>query len=393
MNNKAPSSVHCVGCTKLFKRLSTHIAQNAGCAAHYNCGHTSTAHKESARTPTLLNDRNFLREAASSTCLNYRSSSSRCGLQPVRKSVIVGDNNKLNVNEVNNDFVVDGDDDNFIAFADNDPDIPIDQDVLENEEDTECQADHSVFDSYKKLLKLRSNPLGLERFSREEKVQIELLQLLRDLKAPLKAFSVVLNWAAKSNASGHVFKEGCQPSCEKVMRNLFERCNMNGLIPKEKQLYLTYSQRAVSVVYFDASEVFMLLLSSPTLNKDECFLFDDTNNPFVAPSGRLSHVGSINTGCCYRKTYKALVKNKGADIILPSILAMDKTHINMVGRLQMEPITISHGLLKHTVRCQAIAMRILGYINHSAPVHLPALSELDTKFNAPSGLPHRTEGC
>ncbi len=162
---------------------------------------------------------------------------------------------------------------------------------------------------------------------------------------------------------------------------------MNGLIPKEKQLYLPYSQRTVSVVYFDASEVITSLLSCPTLNKYECLLFDDAKNPFVAPSGRLSHAGDISTGRCYRKTYKALVKNKGVDIILSSILAMDKTHINMAGRLLMEPITISHGLLKHTVRRQAIAMRILGYINHSAPAHLPALSELDTEFNAPSGLP------
>jgi hypothetical protein len=271
MNNKAMLSVHCVGCTKLFKRLSTHLAQNAGCAAHYYCGHTSTAHNESATTPIIPNNSNFLREATSSTCLNLRSSSSHCGLLPVRKCVIVGDN-KLrvrNVNEVNDDFVVDGDD-NFVAFEDNHPDVPVDHDVLENEED-KCQADHSVFDSYEKLLKLRSNPLGLERFSREERVQIELLQLLRDLKAPLKAFSVVLNWAAKSNASGHVFKEGYQPCREKVMRNLFEGYNMNGLIPKEKQLYLPNSQRTVSVVYLDASEVFTSLLSCPTLNTDECF--------------------------------------------------------------------------------------------------------------------------
>ncbi len=38
---------------------------------------------------TLLNDRNFLREATSSTCLNLTSSLSRCGLPPVRKSEIV----------------------------------------------------------------------------------------------------------------------------------------------------------------------------------------------------------------------------------------------------------------------------------------------------------------
>jgi hypothetical protein len=176
MFNKTPSSVHCIGCTKLFKRLSTHLAQNAGCAARYYCGHTSTAHKESATTPTILNDRNYLREeATSSTCLNLRSSLSRCGLPQVRKSVIVGDNNKLNVNEVDDDFVVDGDDDNFVAFGDNHPNVPIDQDALGNEEEDECQADHSVFNSYEKLLKLQSDSLGLERFSREEKVQIELL--------------------------------------------------------------------------------------------------------------------------------------------------------------------------------------------------------------------------
>ncbi len=93
-----------------------------------------------------------------------------------------------------------------------------DQDVSESDKE-ECQADHSVLDLYEKLFKLRSNPFGLERFSREEKVQIELLQLLWDLNCPLKAFTLVLNWAAKSNASGQVFQEGCQPTCEKVMSN------------------------------------------------------------------------------------------------------------------------------------------------------------------------------
>ncbi len=54
--------------------------------------------------------------------------------------------------------------------------------------DDEVQADESVLRLYEELSLLRSNPLGLVRFSREEKVQIELLQLLPDLKAPLKSF-------------------------------------------------------------------------------------------------------------------------------------------------------------------------------------------------------------
>ena len=154
------------------------------------------------------------------------------------------------------------------------------------------------------------------------------------------------------------------------MKNLYERYNMNGLIPKEKQLYLPYSQMMVSVVYFDASDVFASLLSCPTLNQDENCLLDSAKDPFAAPSVKASHVRDINTGRCYRKTYKALIKEISVDILLPCIMAMDKTHIDMAGRLQMEPITLSHGLLKHAVHCLPIAMQILGYINHSSPAHL-----------------------
>ncbi len=120
------------------------------------------------------------------------------------------------------------------------------------------------------------------------------------------------------------------------------------------------------------------------------FLFNDQKDPFAAPLNRASHVGDINTGRCYQKSQRSLVKKKGVDIILPSILAMDKTHIDLGGWLQMEPITISHGLLKHSVRCLPIAMPILGYINHSTPAHLLSLADLDTKFNAPTGLPKGT---
>jgi hypothetical protein len=250
--------------------------------------------------------------------------------------------------------------------------------------DDEVQPDESVLRLYEELSLLRSNPLGLDRFTREEKVQIELLQLLTDLKAPLKSFSLILNWAAKSNESGHFFKVGCQPSREKVIRKLYQRYNMNGLIPKEKQLYLPYSKRTVSMVYFDAAEVFASLLSCPTLNRDEYFLFDDQKDPFAEPS-KSGDIGDINTGRCYQKTYNALVKKRDRDMILPSILAMDKTHIDLAGHLQMEPITISHGLLKHSMRSKPIAMRILGYINHSTPAHVPQPNANDTatNFNVP----------
>ncbi len=109
------------------------------------------------------------------------------------------------------------------------------------------------------------------------------------------------------------------------------------------------------MVYIDASEVFASLLSCPTLNKDELYVFHDKQDPFAEPCVA-SDLGDINTGRCYLKTYDALVKRKGVDMILPSILAMDKTQVDTYGRLQMEPITISHGLLKHSARSKPTAM-------------------------------------
>ena len=105
----------------------------------------------------------------------------RPALLRIRESAIAGDNEPHvgNVNEVDGNVVVD-DDDDFVpaSFDDDHPDVP--------SEEEEGHADHSVFELYEKLFKLRSNPLGLERFSLEEKVQIELLQLLRDLKVGSK---------------------------------------------------------------------------------------------------------------------------------------------------------------------------------------------------------------
>ena len=139
------------------------------------------------------------------------------------------------------------------------------------------------------------------------------------------------------------------------------------------------------MIFFDASEVFASLLSCPTLNQDKNYFFDCTKDPFVAPQ-TTSYVGDIHPGCCYRMTYEALIKKFGVDMLLPCIMAMDKTHIDMAGRLQMEPITILHGLLNHVVRRLPIAMRILGYINHSTPVHLPSASEHDSELNVPADL-------
>ena len=72
--------------------------------------------------------------------------------------------------------------------------------VSSNSEESEDESEDKeipggiILDLYKEMQELKLNPLGLDRFSGKEKVHIlELLQLLKELKAPLKACSGVLN--------------------------------------------------------------------------------------------------------------------------------------------------------------------------------------------------------
>jgi hypothetical protein len=85
---------------------------------------------------------------------------------------------------------------------------------------------------------------------------------------------------------------------------------MKGLIPKEKLFYLPYSRRTVLMIYFDAREIFASLLSFPLLNRDENCLFDSPEKDLFIGPPKSSIIGDINTGQCYQKTHKALVKTQ-----------------------------------------------------------------------------------
>jgi hypothetical protein len=56
------------------------------------------------------------------------------------------------------------------------------------------------------------------------------------------------------------------------------------------------------------------------------------------------------------KKYKALAKNKGGDIISPTVSTTDKTQVDTYGWMQMEPMIMSHSLLNHNVQSQHSAM-------------------------------------
>jgi len=208
------------------------------------------------------------------------------------------------------------------------------------------------------------NELPLNKFSIQEKVQVDLLRTLKQLKAPLKTFQEILNWSERAKHAGYRFTEG-KPTRKSLLAKLQAMTHLKDLQPQTKKLQLPHSKQTVEIVYFNAKAVMTSLLSCTQLNKDENYLFNG-ESPLTPPNPRPNYVGDLNTGVNYIQTYSRLIKNPQEEMLLPCILAMDKTHIDIYSRMQMEPLTISYGLMKRNIRSSPIAMRILGYINHQA---------------------------
>jgi hypothetical protein len=261
-------SVRCACCNAAFHRLASHLSWNAHCATFYDSlpsdmvnGVLDEVHRPD---DAYFHDEEGDTAGAGESRRNSRRASTVD--QPV---------------DDNNDFGMMSDGDVSVCSSSDES--------VDESEDKEI-PDGIILDLYEEMQELRSNPLGLDRFSGEEKVHIELLHLLKELKAPLKAFSGILNWAAKANGQGHIFHPDCQPSRHRVIHNLYCRYNMKGLIPKEKLFYLPYSRRIVPMIYFDAREVFASLLSCPLLNRDENYLFDSPEkDPFIGPPHIINH--------------------------------------------------------------------------------------------------------
>ena len=128
------------------------------------------------------------------------------------------------------------------------------------------------------------------------------------------------------------------------MRRIFispilrERCQWYILMPHKSLPHSCHVLFWIAMRIFCFTHIRILLLSLPSPVILETSTLVDTN-----------------------KKYKALAKNKGGDIISPTVSTTDKTQVDTYGWMQMEPMIMSHSLLNHNVQSQHSAMWILGY--------------------------------
>ena len=177
------STTFCDGYQKPFKRIQAHLSHNPACSSIYASwkslidpyagvgGTVIDSAAKAAQYHASLSS--FIVTGGSMGQQESRS----CQRFPAPFEFAVDDTN--NQDEVD-DVSVFGDDE-----SDPPPPLPAPPDPFVN---ATTDRDEGVLELYEELLRLESNPFSsLVKFSREEKVHIELLHLLKDLKAPLSA--------------------------------------------------------------------------------------------------------------------------------------------------------------------------------------------------------------
>ncbi len=193
--------------------------------------------------------------------------------------------------------------------------------------------------------------------------QVKLLRVLKDYSVPLAAFSSIVGWGKDCYLSNYKFAtDGGSTSGRKpVLQQIIKRYNHMDMFPRIAPLLLPHCQRRIHMVYHQFQAMIYSLLSGPELMQDDNFLFHN-EDPFGDPPARFTHIGDINTGRCYRETWKELITPGSNKILAPVLLYSDETTTDSYGRLSITPLNFSLGIWKRHVRNSHKAWRPLGYL-------------------------------
>ena len=75
----------------------------------------------------------------------------------------------------------------------------------EHPSESPTPIDETLLQYYEAMIDQNTDHHGSERFDATEKIQVELLVILKKMKAPLEAFETILIWAAKAAAADYRF--------------------------------------------------------------------------------------------------------------------------------------------------------------------------------------------
>jgi hypothetical protein len=200
-------------------------------------------------------------------------------------------------------------------------------------------------------------------FSSSEVTAIDLLYQLRKRNMPLGAYEDIMQWhfnAIRRNRHVTYVGNDCPISREKLLKKLFKRYNMEGLVNCSCQITLPSSGAKVKIMTNSMEWCLQSLLTDPSIADDD-YLFHN-NDPFCPPPEESLVVGDINTGQAYCESYQKYIKIPGKQVLLPVIFYIDGTATAQFSDLPVTALKFTLGIFNRKARDRPQMWRILGYV-------------------------------
>ena len=218
---------------------------------------------------------------------------------------------------------------------------------------------------------------------------LKLQQLLHQSNCPMSVFDKVMDWTQThkddlysviSNPTHSQLVELCS---KKLFGQEGDTHKVLGLYPSIHHIKLP-TRREIDVTTFSFRKMICHMLSDVDLMKWDNLIFNKLgHNPFHVETGSDQDPGEINTGKWFQKTFEEKIEpnpigpNGRRRILVPIIFYIDGLVLDAYGKLSLEPLTFTLGILKSKVRNQAFAWRTLGF-----------MEDLDSLYGANLQTPH-----
>ena len=202
-------------------------------------------------------------------------------------------------------------------------------------------------------------------FSDEKVTAIKLMHTLKLKKAPLNAYSSLIEW--------HFWQSGKLSEYEKLgecplyivretLLKWLNKCyNMEMKKPYTKLVKLPVSGQTMRLTLHDTAAVIQGLLTDPRL-KDADYLFYD-NDPLAPPPKSHTTLGDLNTGKAFQHTYKALkIDPSKGEQLMPLVLYIDGSAITHFHDMELIQVKVGLGILSRMTQNKSYAWGVLGYI-------------------------------
>ena len=191
-------------------------------------------------------------------------------------------------------------------------------------------------------------------------VQLQLLQLVEAIGAPLQTYDKIMNWATTAYNSGYKFP--CHyPNRNNMINKISEVFCMRKMAPVYETITL-HDGNKCNVSHFDFEQMCYSLLSDKSLMKDSNFSLGN-NHPKQFQKVNVDIMSCIEDGQMFQNTIGEVCVNE-EDFLLGIKMFIDATHTDVHGDWVLDPVNFTFTFFNNQITREKRAWRTLGFINN-----------------------------